>query len=279
MPLVRSASFNLLIEIVLRIALMSAFCYMETLPPFKRVIHPADLESLYKYPRVDSYVPGGTLWAIVLSVPCVLSILAWGCCNDCNDAFEILLAWSLALGLNGVLTDGIKLIAGRPRPDFFYRCFPDGVETPKLVCTGDPMVVMDGRKSFPSGHSSLSFCSLGVASVWLCGRLGTTSRRRGSAARVLITLCPLVVAGIVALSRSCDYHHHWEDILVGSLLGFTIAVFCYRQYYNPLSSDLAGVPYIVSNNMAKYGKEISPTKDLKEVESTPLLGKKDDKWI
>lgn len=62
---------------------------METLPPFKRVIHPADLESLYKYPRVDSYVPGGTLWAIVLSVPCVLSILAWGCCNDCNDAFEV----------------------------------------------------------------------------------------------------------------------------------------------------------------------------------------------
>ncbi|CAH0687391.1 unnamed protein product [Chilo suppressalis] len=284
MPLIRSASFNLFIEIVVRIVLVVVFCYMETMPPFVRVIHRPELESEYKYPRRESYVPGGAMWAIVLSVPCALSLLAWAACNDCNDAFEILLTWSLALGINGVLTDMVKLIAGRPRPDFFYRCFPDGVETEDLQCNGDPLDIMEGRKSFPSGHSSLSFCSLGVASAWICGRLGVLSRRRGSGVRVVCCLAPLVGAACVALSRSCDYHHHWQDILVGSILGFSIAIFCYRQYYNPLSSDLAGVPYVVSNaNLIKYvnGKpDVSPIKDCKEVESTPLLnGRKEDKWI
>ncbi|KAI5634624.1 PAP2 superfamily domain-containing protein [Phthorimaea operculella] len=290
MPLIRSASFNLFTEILIRIALFSAFCYMETMTPFIRMIPTASLESDYKYPRHESYVPGGMLWCVVLAVPCLLSLLAWAGCNDCNDALEILLAWSLALGINGCITDTVKLIAGRPRPDFFYRCFPDAVPTVGLIdtttgalkCTGDENDIMEGRKSFPSGHSSLSFCSLGVASAWLCGRLGVLSRRRGSGARTLACLAPLIAATCIALSRSCDYHHHWQDILAGSILGYTTAIFCYRQYYNPLSSDLAGVPYVVSNvAMAKYANGVHDTSPSKERdENAPLLsGRKEDKWI
>lgn len=71
---------------------------------------------------------------------------------------------SLGLIVMAVLyIENVHGVFCRPRPDFFYRCFPDGVMNSEMRCTGDPDLVSEGRKSFPSIHSS---CESKEETLW-----------------------------------------------------------------------------------------------------------------
>ncbi|XP_067012702.2 phospholipid phosphatase 5 [Anabrus simplex] len=240
MPAPKHGKVNIIVEILIRALLACIFLELEGTAPFIRKIQPEELW-LYKNPRSDSYVPTTVLWPLVFVTPTVVILLVFLLQRDRVDVSQAVLSLTLGLSLVGALTNTIKSIVGRPRPDFFWRCFPDGEVSmstnSELQCTGDESAIVEGRKSFPSGHSSFSFASMGFVAFYLAGKLHVfSSQGRGQSWRLCLFLLPLVVALGVALSRTCDYHHHWQDVLCGSLLGLAISYLCYRQYFPSLSS-------------------------------------------
>lgn len=80
--------------------------------------------------------------------------------------------------------------------------------------------------------NTVAFASFGFIAYYLSGKLHSFNRDgRGESWRVCIALAPLTLATLVAVSRTCDYHHHWQDVVVGSLIGMFVSYGVYRLYY------------------------------------------------
>lgn len=179
---------------------------------------------------------------------------------------------AIALVLTSTVTDIIKNMVGRPRPDLLARCSPAPGTPPSTlvsldICTQtDHHRLHDGWRSFPSGHSSFAFAGLGYTSLFLAGQLqifvlrnsGWSSSSpspsssapgvpavhvRGDLGKILLCLAPLLGAAMIAISRCQDYRHDVYDVCTGALLGWTIAYWSYRRYWPHLSSSHCDEPY------------------------------------
>jgi hypothetical protein len=54
----------------------------------------------------------------------------------------------------------------------------------------------------------------------------------------------VIGALLVAISRTEDYRHHWQDVTIGAILGSLCAYFAYRQYYPSLAHASCQDPYL-----------------------------------
>ncbi|XP_057424084.1 lipid phosphate phosphatase 2-like [Lotus japonicus] len=214
--------------------------------PFHRFVGRDMMEDL-RYPMKDNTVP---VWAVPLYavlLPMAVFLFIYMRRRDVYDLHHSVLGLLFAVLITGVLTDAIKNGVGRPRPDFFWRCFPDGVEVYDdkwggVICHGKESDIKEGHKSFPSGHTSWSFAGLGFLSLYLSGKIKVFDRR-GHVAKLCIVFIPLLVACLVGISRVDDYWHHWQDVFAGGLLGLVVATFCYMQFFPPPYNDDGWGPY------------------------------------
>jgi len=235
--LVKAAAGTLEIEIVIRLILAILFLATEELKPFTRVIHKEEFW-LLSNPRTPSYYPTWLLCLTAFCFPPFIIFLISFCQNAKEEATKGWLAVSFSLLFTATVTNMVKNMVGRPRPDFMGRCFSAGIpEQPfdkdgvTLLCNGDEADIREGRKSFPSGHSSIMFSSIGFLTFYLRAKLQVTTSGRGQAWRLIVVSLPVIFCLLVALSRTCDYHHHWQDVTVGSCFGISVAYWSYCQYF------------------------------------------------
>ncbi|KAL8715228.1 MAG: hypothetical protein Q9220_001186 [cf. Caloplaca sp. 1 TL-2023] len=182
-------------------------------------------------------------------------------------------AWlglGLSLALSFLLTQGMKSMFGKPRPDLLSRCDPDYENQADYAIGGFPQVLNgmylvsaticqqpnkgmldDGFSSFPSGHSSYSWAGLLYLSLFLAAKfritiphLPITSSSSSSPQRtlsaapptylLLLPLTPICIAIYISSTRYSDFRHHGFDIIFGSLMGSVLSIFTFRLYQMPL---------------------------------------------
>jgi membrane-associated phospholipid phosphatase len=154
----------------------------------------------------------------------------------------------LCLGMCFVITvtTAIKLMVARLRPDFIERCKPD-YSHPDLViglngwidgkyafiCTGDEHEIIEGRKSFPSAHSSTALYGGTVAALLLYKRCWNRGTRSVGFIVIPFMIMASIAGGLlIATSRNWDNRHFATDICAGSIIGilcalWTLAFNCY----------------------------------------------------
>ncbi|KAG9310859.1 phosphatidic acid phosphatase type 2/haloperoxidase [Chiua virens] len=224
---------------------------------FKRHFSLADLSLQHPY-AVHQRVGNQALFLLgsmlPLSAQIVVNLLVT---RSWWDFHHSSLGLFLSLTLTGVITQLVKITVGRPRPDFISRCEPmSGSEDPPWglstadICTQTTKHILeDGWRSFPSGTFQLGLFDSkwplrdwASSAFYLAGKLRLFDAR-GHTYKVWLLLVPLGIASWIALSRTMDYRHHWEDVLTGSALGLSVAFFSYRQYYPHLTSKMAHIPF------------------------------------
>ena len=223
----RSRAKTLALDAALFAATVGIGGWLEVATPNQKYIQ-EDLLWRYSYPHGENTVPTVVVPLIAFFVPLACMALVPKRLNPNMRRERAIGGLCASVGMTWLVTSGMKNVIGGIRPDFVDRCWPEGnkVWTAPGVpnCSGDDDSVQQGRRSFPSGHTSMSFsgfvyCSLYLAAWLRVGRPDRAVGRWEGVWKLAVALAPTVLAAFVGLTRIRDYWHHWEDVLVGAALG------------------------------------------------------------
>ena len=159
-----------------------------------------------------------------------------------HNAHSVLICVAQGVFFAMCITDPLKNFAGRLRPDYIARLiefadFPAHNATAAdfaRICDSDDHRVWDGRRSFPSGHSSLTWAGWTVAALYVYTRVYNGRRWRYSIPSLgffYVAPC-LVLPLVVAVSRTRDNRHNFDDVLAGSLIGIFSGIFAFPMHFS-----------------------------------------------
>ncbi|GAA5855261.1 hypothetical protein JCM8547_009007 [Rhodosporidiobolus lusitaniae] len=197
----------------------------------------------------------GMLDQITFYMPIVVFVVVGGLFRrSLHDVHHAVLGLWSSRELMRVTVEFIKNRVGRLRPDFLSRC---AWSATLQACTGDDWLVKDGRRSFPSGHSSTAWQGLLFLALYVAGKNGAfayfnppipsliplsgprTSRLppllrsllASHLLRLILACSPLVLAIWIPLTRLEDNYHHPTDVATGSFIGAVCALGGYLSYF------------------------------------------------
>ena len=221
------------------VVILSSVCWLLPLTTPQRQDFPLYCCTLDQpYVRTwDQTVPNALNWILCSALPLAAYAAAGRCSPERHDAAAfvrgLVMSASVAEGLCAGL---LKRYVGRARPHFFPRCGWDGA-----VCTAP--LESGAFQSFPSGHATLAFSTLGFCSLYLLGLCRPAVPRPVQIPRtglhidlrdllVLLATAPGSFAAFVAASRTVDHAHHVSDVLAGAALGSFWAAVFYGRYFS-----------------------------------------------
>jgi len=211
--------------------------------PRYRFIPQGDLSITYPY--LDSIVPDWALAVVDFLIPPVIFGLLQIVYRSPHDFHHACLGLVSASSWNMFATEVLKYTVGRPRPDFLAMAAELG------------QTATESRLSFPSGHSSSSFASMVFLALYLNGKLHIFNEKGGTPMiKALVPIIPIMLSIFVAVSRTVDYHHHFSDIIAGSILGTGTAFYCYFLLYPSLFDDHCHVPKTRHTKLQKKSHHI-----------------------
>jgi membrane-associated phospholipid phosphatase len=183
--------------------------FIDTLPVFERDFSLND--PLIQHPHTSEQISSSTNNLIASMVPVALSVFIGGYRGSVHEIHHGLLAACAGKALSHLTTEALKNRVGRLRPDFLARCQWDASQQ---ICTGNIHDIIDGHKSFPSGHSSTAFVGMTFTALFLAGKTAALCFRvspypgsllNSRLARLSLVLFPLAFSTWVAVTRVEDY--------------------------------------------------------------------------
>ena len=188
-----------------------------------------------------------------------------------------------AYGISEGLTRMLKGTVGRRRPVFYALC---GFDLETLQCTSKPASICQAQYSFPSGHSSMSACTMIFLCCYVCGRM---PRNGGCDFRWMACTVFLSWAVYVSWTRVHEHWHNPGDVLAGFLLGTLSALAAYRLFYPSLlwlfseqQQQQAGIPKSVwfmaaaAQSQSQQQDDVNGTIQKKQSSSEETLPMYDD---